>query len=194
MASTLGLGLGVVLTLLAVVLHVVRGSGWEPAADISDEVLEQRAETVPDTEFPEPMNRSLGGGGLPAGAAAAGEAGELAEGEGEAAAEEEGPWALPDDEADSFEIEYAKEGATIEVAENEHLLAAGEEEGWDLPYACREGQCISCGAQITDGPATDFVVHDGNQMLGEAELDEGFVLTCCAYPQDDFTLETRETP
>jgi 2Fe-2S type ferredoxin len=191
--QTLGIGLGVLLTLLAVAVHVKRGSGWEPAADIADEVLEQRAETVPDTEFPEPMNRSIGGGGLPAGAGAAGEAGELAEGEA-ATEEDEGPWALPDDEAATFEVEYAKEDATIEIAENEHLLAAGEDEGWDLPYACREGQCISCGGQITDGPAQEFVEHDGNQMLGEAELDDGYVLTCCAYPQDDFTLETRESP
>jgi 2Fe-2S type ferredoxin len=192
MVSTLGIGLGVLLTLLTVAMHVSKGSGWEPAADISDEVMERRAETVPDTEFAEPMNRSIGGGGLPAGAA--GEAEELAEGEAGADAEEEGPWALPDEEADSFEIDYDKEGATIEVAENENLLSAGEDEGWDLPYACREGQCISCGGQVADGPATDFVEHDGNQMLGEAELEEGYVLTCCAYPQEDFTLETRETP
>jgi len=193
MVSTLGIGLGVLLTLLAVALHVTRGSGWEPAADISDEVLEKRAATVPDPGFPEPGSRSVGGGGLPAGAAAAGEAGELEEGEAEAE-EEEGPWTLPDDEAESFEVEYAKEGATISVAENENLLVAGEDEGWDLPYACREGQCISCGGQITDGPADDFVVHDGNQMLGQEELDDGYVLTCCAYPQADFTLETRESP
>jgi 2Fe-2S type ferredoxin len=156
-------------------------------------VLEQRAETVPDTEFTEPMNRSIGGGGLPAGAAAAGEAGELEEGEAEAD-EEDGPWALPDDDADSFEVEYAKEGASIEVAENEHLLSAGEDEGWDLPYACREGQCLSCGGQITDGPAEDYVAHDNQEMLNEEELSEGYTLTCVAYPQDDFTLETRETP
>jgi ferredoxin len=31
-------------------------------------------------------------------------------------------------------------------------------------------------------------------MLGEAELDEGYTLTCVAYPQSDLTLETRETP
>jgi 2Fe-2S type ferredoxin len=194
MVSTLGLGLGVLLTLLAVAMHLSKGSGWTPAADISDEVLERRAETVPETEFPEPMNRSIGGGALPAGAAAAGEAGELEEGEGAAAEDEEGPWALPDDEAERFEIEYAKEGATIEVAENEHLLEAGEDEGWDLPYACREGQCLSCGGHIPDGPAEDFVVHDNQEMLNEEELSEGYTLTCVAYPQDDFTLETRETP
>jgi len=189
--STLGLAIGVLLTVLAVLMHFSPGTGWEPAADITDELMERRAETVPETEFPEPMNRSLGGGGAAA-AVGAGEAGELAEGEAEEA--DEGPAAIPDDEADSFEIEYVKEGETIEVRENETLLDAGEDEGWDLPYACREGQCISCGARTPDGPAPDLVEHHNQQMLGEEELDDGYILTCCAYPTAAFSLETRESP
>jgi len=189
--STLGLAIGVALTVLAVLMHFSAGTGWEPAADITDELMERRAETVPETEFPEPMNRSLGGGGAAA-AVGAGEAGELAEGEAEEV--DEGPAAIPDEEADSFEIEYVKEGDTIEVDENETLLEAGEDEGWDLPYACREGQCISCGARTPDGAAPDLVEHHDQQMLGEAELDDGYILTCCAYPKAEFSLETRESP
>jgi 2Fe-2S type ferredoxin len=189
--STLGLALGVGLTALAVLMHYSKGTGWEPTQDIADEVLEKRAETVPETAFPEPGNRSIGGGGA-AGAIPAGEEGELEEGEVEA--EDDGPWALPDDEADAFEVEYTKEGATIEVKENETLLDAGEDEGWDLPYACRQGQCISCGARTPDGDARDFVAHHDQEMLGDEELEDGYILTCCAYPQDDLTLETRESP
>jgi ferredoxin len=189
--STLGLAIGVTLTVLAVLMHFSPGTGWEPAADITDELMERRAETVPETEFPEPMNRSLGGGGAAA-AVGAGEAGELSEGEAEEV--DEGPAAIPDDEADAFEIEYVKEGDSIEVKENETLLEAGEDEGWDLPYACREGQCISCGAQTPDGSATDLVEHHEQQMLGEEELDDGYILTCCAYPKAEFSLETRESP
>jgi 2Fe-2S type ferredoxin len=145
---------------------------------------------VPETGFPEPRNRAIGGGGA-VGVAIPGEV----EGELEEAAEEEvGPDSIPDDEAETFEIEFVKEGATIEVAENETILEAGEDEGWDLPYQCREGQCISCGARITDGPAEDFVSHWHNQMLGEEELEEGYALTCVAYPKADFSIETRESP
>lgn len=61
----LGVGIGATLTLLAVSLHYARGTGWTPTADISQEVLEKRASTVPETEFPEPMNRSIGGGQFP---------------------------------------------------------------------------------------------------------------------------------
>jgi 2Fe-2S type ferredoxin len=195
MVETLGIALGALLTFVVVALHFTKGTDYPVPDDISQEVLEHRAETVPETEFPEPMNRSIGGGGaVPAGAVTEGEAdGEL--GEGEAEAEEEDPSAIPDDEAEVYEVEYAKEGATIEVKENETLLEAGEEEGWDLPYACREGQCVSCGGRVTDGGnSEDYVSHHNQSMLGEAELDEGYTLTCVAYPQSDLTLETRETP
>ncbi|WP_283102214.1 2Fe-2S iron-sulfur cluster-binding protein [Haloplanus halobius] len=195
--NLVGLSIGVALTLTAVVLHLSKGTGWTPTTDISQEVLERRAESVPETDFPEPMNRAIGAGG--GGAVAAGAGGGEAEGAelegGAAASEEEGPWTLSDDEADTFEVEYAKEGDTIEVAENETVLEAGEDQGWDLPYACRQGQCVSCAGQITSGGnAEDYVVHNDQQMLDDNELDEGYTLTCVAYPRDDFTIETGEAP
>ena len=184
MVTTLGIALGALFTLAAVGLHYTRGMEWRPTGDIADDILDRRAESVPETEFPEPMNRSIGGGGGEAG-------GELAEGGAE---EDDGPWALPDDEAETYEIEFEKEGETIEVPENETVLEAGEEEGWDLPYSCRQGQCISCSGQIADGSSEDFLVHHDQEMLGEAELEEGYALTCVAYPQSDFTIETGESP
>jgi 2Fe-2S type ferredoxin len=191
--NPVGFGLGVVLTLLVVALHFSKGTGWNANPDISAEVLEKRAETVPETDFPEPMNRSIGGGAAAAaGAVAAGEEGaELEEGGAE---EESGPADIPDDEVEYFEVEFVKEGETIEVPNNQTVLESGEEEGWDLPYACRQGQCVSCAGQITDGPSEDYVVHDDQQMLDEGELDDGYTLTCVAYPRDSFTIETGEAP
>ncbi|PSQ51481.1 hypothetical protein BRD20_11125, partial [Halobacteriales archaeon SW_8_65_20] len=105
------------------------------------------------------------------------------------------PAAIPDDEAESYEVEYVKEGTTIEVKENTTLLEAGEQEDWDLPYACRQGQCISCAGHITDGGnAEQYVEHHTNEMLGEPELDDGYTLTCVAYPTTDFSIEMRESP
>lgn len=193
MVDTLGLTLGALMALFAVAMHYSKGTEWVASEDISQEVMERRAATVPETDFPEPMNRSIGGGGVAAGAVTPAESeGELEEG---GAAEDSGsPADIPEDEVEYFDIEYTKEGQTIEVASNETLLEAGEDEGWDLPYACRQGQCISCGGHIADGPADDFVVHDGNEMLGEEELGDGYVLTCVAYPKAEFTLETGEAP
>ncbi|WP_313693787.1 2Fe-2S iron-sulfur cluster-binding protein [Halorarum halobium] len=193
MVDPVAIGFGAGLVLVFVALHFARGTGWEPTADISEEVLEQRASTVPETDFPEPGNRAIGGGGV-AGAVPAGEEGELEEGD-EAAEESSSPADIPEDEVEYFEVEFVKEGATVELANNETVLDQGEEEGWDLPYACREGQCVSCAGQITDGGnAEDYVVHDNQQMLDETELDDGYTLTCVAYPRADFTIETGEAP
>ena len=188
MVNALGFALGLALTALVVAMHFARGTGWTASEDIADEVLERRAESVPETDFAEPMNRSFGAGGG-ATAIPEGEAGELGEGEEGAEGGD-----IPEDEVEYFDVEFAKEGETVEVANNETLLVAGEDEGWDLPYACRQGQCVSCGGQIQDGDARDYVEHDNQQMLEEAELEEGYVLTCVAYPRDSFTLETSETP
>lgn len=196
MVDALGLGLGITLTLTVVILHFSKGTAWQPAEDVVDEVLEQRAATVPETDFPEPMNRSIGGGGAGVGAAVGGETeaeteGELEEG---AAGASDDPASIPDDEAEVYDVEFVNEGETIEIKENTTLLEAGEDEGWDLPYACREGQCISCGGRITNGHAEEYVEHHTNQMLGDAELSDGYTLTCVAYPTADLSLETRESP
>src|SRR6056297_4289948 len=96
MANELGIAVGLSLTAIAVTLHLVRGTSWKPNEDISQEVLENRASTVPETDFPEPMNRSIGGGGA-VGAVGAGEGGaELEEGEEEDAGFD--PAAIPEDE------------------------------------------------------------------------------------------------
>jgi 2Fe-2S type ferredoxin len=189
--TSLGVVTGFLLTAMTVILHYSEGTGWEPTEDISQDVLERRAETVPETDFPEPMNRSIGGGGAPAAVGAGGVEGELADSEEE---EEEGfdPAAIEDPE--TYEIEFSKEGKTVEVAENENLLDAGEDEGWDLPYACREGQCLSCSGHIADGDAHEYVQHSQNDTLNDDEMEKGYCLTCTAYPTQSFTLETDESP
>jgi 2Fe-2S type ferredoxin len=193
MVDVLGLGLGLTLTLVVVALHFAKGTTRTKPDDIAQEVLEHRASTVPETDFPEPGNRAIGGGGGAVGAVASGEAeGELEEGEEEDTGFD--PSAIPDDEVEYYEVEYVKEGETIEVANNENLLEAGEDEGWDLPYACREGQCLSCAGKITDGDAHEYMRMSNNEVLGDDELEKGYTLTCVAYPTADLTLETSESP
>lgn len=194
MVDPVAIGFGAGLVLVFVALHFARGTGWEATADISEEVIERRASTVEETEFPEPGSRAIGGGSVPAGAVVSGEDGELEE--GSAAAEEStSPADIPEDEIEYFDVEYVKEGDTIEVANNQTVLEAGEENGWDLPYACRQGSCVSCAGQITSGGnSEDYVEHDNQQMLDDNELGDGYTLTCVAYPRADFTIETGEAP
>jgi 2Fe-2S type ferredoxin len=195
MVDLVGLGLGLLLTLLVVALHVTEGAENPIPEDMAQEVLQRRSESVPETEFPEPYNRAVGGGGA-AGAVAGPEGegeGELEEGDEESDAGFD-PAAIGDDEVEYYDIEFANEGETIEVANNENLLEAGEDEGWDLPYACRQGQCLSCAGHVADGDAQDYIQHSNNEVLDEDEMGQGYCLTCVAYPTDDFTLETSESP
>jgi 2Fe-2S type ferredoxin len=193
MVNTLGLMLGLGMAAVLVVLHFAKGTSKPAPEDMAQEVLERRASTVPETDFPEPYNRSIGGGGA-AGAVGAGSAeGELEDSE----EEDEGfdPASIPDDEVEYYEIEYVKEGETIEVASNESILDAGEDEGWDLPYACRQGQCLSCGGRVASGDdAHDFIQHSNNETLSDDEMEKGYMLTCTAYPTESFSIETDETP
>ncbi|WP_232687051.1 2Fe-2S iron-sulfur cluster-binding protein [Halobacterium zhouii] len=193
MVDTLGLVLGLGGALTFVALHFLKGTEKPTPEDIAQEVLEHRASTVSETDFPEPYNRSIGGGGGAGAIAGGGAEGELEGGE----EEDEGfdPEAIPEDEVEYFDVEFVKEGETIEVANNENLLDAGEDEDWDLPYACRQGQCLSCGGRVADGSdAHDFVEHSNNETLSDDEMEKGYMLTCTAYPTTDFSLETNETP
>lgn len=195
MVDVFALGVAALITAVAVFFSYLPGRGWEASEDITAEVLERRRAMTPETDFPEPMSRAIGAGGGGAVAAVGGAEGEgELEGEDAAAAEETGPADIPEDEVEYFEVEFVKQGETIELANNETILDQGEEHGWDLPYACRQGQCVSCCGQITDGPAEDFVVHDNQQMLEEPELEDGYTLTCVAYPRDSFSIETGESP
>ncbi|ERH04348.1 MAG: ferredoxin [Halorubrum sp. J07HR59] len=193
MVEPLAVGVAAAVTMLVVLFHFMRGTGWEAADDISDEILEQRRELTPETDFPEPMNRALGAGG--GGSAAVGGGAEGAELDGESVVQDEpGPADIPEDEVEYHEVEFLKEGETVELANNQTILEQGEESGWDLPYACRQGQCVSCAGQVQDGPSEDFLTHDDQQMLDDDELADGYTLTCVAYPRDSFAIETGETP
>ena len=191
-ANTPAIVLGVIVTLLVAFVSSLRGTGWDPTTDISDEMLERRASAVPETDFPEPGNRAIGGGGGGGAISAGGEAGEGELEDGSAVSS--GPGDIPEDEVEYFEVEFVKQGETVELSNDQPILDQGEDEGWDLPYACRQGQCVSCAGRIADGASEDFVEHDNQQMLEEAEIDDGYTLTCVAYPRDSFSIETGEAP
>ena len=52
MVDLLAVGIGAVLTLSVVALHFSRGTDRPIPEDISQEVIERRAATVPETDFP----------------------------------------------------------------------------------------------------------------------------------------------
>jgi ferredoxin len=99
---------------------------------------------------------------------------------------------LGDDESDvaSYTVVFFdQEGRTeVEISEDEELLYPALGAGVDIPYACEVGRCGQCTGKY-DGNANEVVTHDGNHFLDENQIKEGWLLTCVAYPQDDFELE-----
>ena len=81
-------------------------------------------------------------------------------------------------------------GRTFDVAPGETVLEAGIRQGITLPYGCKDGACGSCKCRKLTGT----VIHGTHQekALTAIEESEGFVLTCCAVPQSDLVLESRQ--
>lgn len=73
---------------------------------------------------------------------------------------------LVDDETFSFSMD--KKTLVLDAVLKENI---------DAPYSCQGGVCSSCIARVTEGKA-DMVK---NQILTDAEVEEGLILTCQAH-------------
>ncbi len=70
---------------------------------------------------------------------------------------------------------------TIQVEKGKTILQAALDQDIAIPYSCRSGMCSSCKAICKTG---DVSMIDGH-LLPQSEVDQGFILTCVAFPQSE---------
>jgi CDP-4-dehydro-6-deoxyglucose reductase len=92
----------------------------------------------------------------------------------------------------TFTVTLQPAGRAFTVERDEAILPAAIRQGIGLPYGCRDGACGSCKSKLLAGR----VIHGAHQLraLSVAEEDAGLILTCCATPQTDCTVEARMVP
>ncbi|MFV0247893.1 MAG: 2Fe-2S iron-sulfur cluster-binding protein [Tenacibaculum sp.] len=67
----------------------------------------------------------------------------------------------------------------FDMKQSDNILAASLRNKIDAPYSCQGGVCSSCIALITHGSA----IMTKKSVLSQEEVDQGYVLTCIAYPK-----------
>ncbi len=86
-----------------------------------------------------------------------------------------------EDKIHQVEVHYAGDTYHIDVQPQQTILEAAMDKDIDLPYSCQSGLCTACMGQCISGK----VVLEEDDCLTDDELNEGFILTCVAYPTSD---------
>lgn len=77
---------------------------------------------------------------------------------------------------------------TLAIPEDVYILDAAQEHHIPLPSACRQGDCSVCLARLLKGD----VDQQEQAFLSSTEIDQGYTVTCVAYPRSDCVLETHQ--
>ena len=91
---------------------------------------------------------------------------------------EEGLLKEPHEGDTTITITVDDETETFSMPKSSSVLEAALDKGLDAPYSCQGGICSTCIARITEGKAE----MRKNQILTDAEIAEGLILTCQAHP------------
>ena len=86
----------------------------------------------------------------------------------------------PDKATHQATIHFEDRQFTFPVEYPDTILQAAKKNGISLPYSCEVGRCGSCAASCTSGK----VWLSYNEVLMNADLEKGMILTCVGHPVD----------
>lgn len=84
-------------------------------------------------------------------------------------------------EPHEVEVGFAGENYVFSVPAETSILEAALQQNIPLPHSCRRGICSTCMGKKLSGE----VMLANNESLTDWEVNQGFVLVCQSYPQDE---------
>ncbi len=94
----------------------------------------------------------------------------------------------PDNTSHKAVIKVNNDTIQFDIFYPDSILQAAKKANINLPYSCEAGRCGSCVAKCLQGK----VWHSYNEVLTEAELKKGLILTCVGHAVDgDVELEIK---
>lgn len=81
----------------------------------------------------------------------------------------------------TVKVEVFGDTKDVKVKPEETILIAAQDAGLDPPYSCTVGVCTTCRARLRSGRAS----MEEREGLSDAEIDQGYILTCQAHPLSD---------